>query len=250
MQAFRIKNLNFSYGNLKVFDNLNLSVSEGKFVTIYGKNGSGKTTLAKIIGGIYKSNSICFGDHIDKKDVYILSDELDYDGYVMNILINELKGLDKKKISDKVLKLSKDLGFDKILNRKFNDINLKEKRLVGLGIALLNKPKILVLDNFFEAMDKKTKIFVLRKLKKKPFTIINLTNDSNDMMISDEIFIIGNGKVLLKGGKKRVLENEDFFEENDMSLPFVINLSNKLRFYDLIDKVYFDEKKMVDDLWK
>ena len=67
MQAFRIKNLNFSYGNLKVFDNLNLSVSEGKFVTIYGKNGSGKTTLAKIIGGIYKSNSICFGDYIRKK---------------------------------------------------------------------------------------------------------------------------------------------------------------------------------------
>ena len=47
-----------------------------------------------------------------------------------------------------------------------------------------------------------------------------------------------------------VLENEEVFEENEFELPFVVSLSNKLKFYDLIDKVYFDEKKLVNDLWK
>ena len=46
MQAIEIKNLSFNYGNIKVFDNLNLSISKGSFVTIYGKNGSGKSVLA------------------------------------------------------------------------------------------------------------------------------------------------------------------------------------------------------------
>ena len=35
-----------------------------------------------------------------------------------------------------------------------------------------------------------------------------------------------------------------------MELPFTVNLSNKLKFYELIDRVYFDDKKLVDDLWK
>ena len=250
MQAIEIKNLSFNYGNIKVFDNLNLSISKGSFVTIYGKNGSGKSVLAKIISGKYKSKSLIFGKGLTKKDIYFISDDLDYDGYVMNILINSLKGLDKKEISDRVLEVSKEFKFDKVLNRNFDDICLKDKKLVGLGLALLKEPKILVLDNYFEGIDKKTRIYILRKLKKLSITIINLTNDFNDMMVSDEIFIIGEGHVLLKGGKRKVLENEEFFEKYDLGLPFIINLSNKLRFYDLIDKEYFDEKKLVDDLWK
>ena len=72
---------------------------------------------------------------------------------------------------------------------------------------------------------------------------------ANDELL-DEVVIIGGGKVLLKGSKKRVLEDENFFETYDMELPFTVNLSNKLKFYELIDRVYFDDKKLVDDLWK
>ena len=81
-------------------------------------------------------------------------------------------------------------------------------------------------------------------------TIINFTNDVEEGLVGNQVVIIGNGKVLLKGSKKNVFENENFFEENDMNLPFVVSLSDKLKFYDLIDKIYLNEKKLVDDLWK
>ena len=249
MQVVQIKNLNFNYGENVIFNNFNLNISEGKFVTILGKNGSGKTTLAKILGGFYKKNILIYGEN-DYQNIKVIFDDLDFDGIVMNILINSLKGLDKKEISDRVIEVSKLFGFDKLLNKDYDTLCLKDKKIVNLGICILRKPKVLVLDNIVEGLDKKNKNIILKKLKKLKITVINLSNDVNDALISDEVVIIGGGKVLLKGSKKRVLEDENFFETYDMELPFTVNLSNKLKFYELIDRVYFDDKKLVDDLWK
>lgn len=249
MQVVQVKNLNFNYGENVIFNNFNLNISEGKFVTILGKNGSGKTTLAKILGGFYKKNILIYGEN-DYQNIKVIFDDLDFDGIVMNILINSLKGLDKKEISDRVIEVSKLFGFDKLLNKDYDTLCLKDKKIVNLGIGILSKPKVLVLDNILEGLDKKNKNIILKKLKKLKITVINLSNDVNDALISDEVVIIGGGKVLLKGSKKRVLEDENFFETYDMELPFTVNLSNKLKFYELIDRVYFDDKKLVDDLWK
>ena len=249
MQVVQIKNLNFNYGENVIFNNFNLNISEGKFVTILGKNGSGKTTLAKILGGFYKKNILIYGEN-DYQNIKVIFDDLDFDGIVMNILINSLKGLDKKEKSNRVIEVSKLFGFDKLLNKDYDTLCLKDKKIVNLGIGILSKPKVLVLDNILEGLDKKNKNIILKKLKKLKITMINLSNDVNDALISDEVVIIGGGKVLLKGSKKRVLEDENFFETYDMELPFTVNLSNKLKFYELIDRVYFDDKKLVDDLWK
>ena len=249
MQVVQIKNLNFNYGENVIFNNFNLNISEGKFVTILGKNGSGKTTLAKILGGFYKKNILIYGKN-DYQNIKVIFDDLDFDGIVMNILINSLKGLDKKEISDRVIEVSKLFGFDKLLNKDYDTLCLKDKKIVNLGVGILSKPKVLVLDNILEGLDKKNRNIILKKLKKLKITVINLSNDVNDALISDEVVIIGGGKVLLKGSKKRVLEDENFFETYDMELPFTVNLSNKLKFYELIDRVYFDDKKLVDDLWK
>ena len=249
MQVVQIKNLNFNYGENVIFNNFNLNISGGKFVTILGKNGSGKTTLAKILGGFYKKNILIYGEN-DYQNIKVIFDDLDFDGIVMNILISSLKGLDKKEISDRVIEVSKLFGFDKLLNKDYDTLCLKDKKIVNLGIGILSKPKVLVLDNILEGLDKKNRNIILKKLKKLKITVINLSNDVNDALISDEVVIIGGGKVLLKGSKKRVLEDENFFETYDMELPFTVNLSNKLKFYELIDRVYFDDKKLVDDLWK
>ena len=83
MQVVQIKNLNFNYGENVIFNNFNLNISEGKFVTILGKNGSGKTTLAKILGGFYKKNILIYGEN-DYQNIKVIFDDLDFDGIVMN----------------------------------------------------------------------------------------------------------------------------------------------------------------------
>ena len=93
MQAIDIKNLNFSYGNIKVFNNLNLSITEGDFTTILGKNGSGKTTLANILSGNlkYKGDILFFNKSFKSNDIGFVDDLSEYDSgdLVMNVLIKK-----------------------------------------------------------------------------------------------------------------------------------------------------------------
>lgn len=260
MQAIEIKNLSFKYGNLTVFDDFNLSVSEGMFTTILGKNGSGKTVLANILAGNlkYDGEILIFGKPLNKeifKEIkVVLSDMDDYDDIVINLFISLLHDTYEKDIKDKILKLATDFYFEDCLNRNFNDLNISKKVLIILGMMVFIKPKILVFDNVLEQMDRDLKIDVLKKFKRnfknEKITIINMTVLANDALLGDNIILIDSGKVILKGSKKKVLEREDIFEAYDMDLPFVINLSNRLKFYELIDKIYLDEKKLVDVLWK
>ena len=80
MQAIEIKNMVFSYGNIKIFDNFNLGISEGSFVSILGKNGSGKTTLVNILSGVLKfeGNILIFGKSLSKdiinKNIFTIYD--------------------------------------------------------------------------------------------------------------------------------------------------------------------------------
>ena len=57
MDILSIKNLTFRYNDKFIFDNFNLSIERGSWVTIAGSNGAGKTTLVKILAGLEKSYS-------------------------------------------------------------------------------------------------------------------------------------------------------------------------------------------------
>ncbi len=257
MQAIDIKKLSFNYGNIVVFDNFNLTISEGRFVTILGKNGSGKTTLVNILNGRlkYKGEISVFGvslnKHINKEIAFIFDDMGEYEtsDEVIDVLAKTVKGKDKK---EKIINIASEFDFLNFININFNKLSLEKKKLVVLGRALLQEPKILIIDNLFEGINKDLRCQILKKLKEytKSMTIVNFSNDVEEALFSDMIVIIGDGKILLKGSKKKVFENETFFESNDLELPFVVNLSDRLKFYDLVDKIYFDEKKLVDDLWE
>lgn len=259
MQAIEIKNMNFEYRNTMVFENFNLNIPEGRFISILGKNGSGKTTLVNILSGAFKfkGNILVFGipikkDIVKKNIVTIYDDVCDYDSFdtVMELFLKVLKRDNK----DKILEVALGFGFDDVLNTVFNFLPLEKKKLVILGMKLVQSPKILILDNLFDGMSRGVKSKILRNLKKEvkknKLTVINLSNDVEEALYADMVVIIGEGKVLLKGSKRKVFENESFFENYELELPFVVNLSNKLKFYELVDKIYFDDKKLVDDLWE
>ena len=191
-----------------------------------------------------------FGDSLNKKIAFIFDDMDEYgtSDKVIDVLAGVTKGKNKK---EKIIDVALEFGFLDFLNDDFNSLPLEKKKLIILGKALIQKPKVLIIDNLFEDMDKDLKGIILKKLKKymKGMTIVNFSNDVEEALFSDMVVIIGDGKILLKGSKRKVFENETFFENYDLELPFVVNLSNKLKFYDLVDKVYFDEAKLVDDLW-
>lgn len=257
MQAVEIKNLNFSYGKRVVFDNLSVNIEAESFTTILGANGAGKTTLARILSGNFKFKGeiLLFNKDIHKNNFVTLvvadMDDYDEDEIVMNVLKKAVKGYKKE---EKILEIATDFKFNKSLNKYFKELSWNEKILMVLVCGLLQKSKILIIDNIFEMVDETDKNRTLTKLKKyakeTKMTIVNITNDSEDVLKGDNIIILGDGKVILSGSKKAVLEETELFETRGLCLPFIVDLSNKLKFYELIDKTYYLEKKLVDDLWE
>lgn len=247
MSIISIKNLNFKYKNNIIFENLNLSIKENKITVILGSNGSGKTTLFNLIKK--KNEKIKIGDDLNIK--YLSQTDLKLTNntvfeYISKVVENNK---DSKIELNKTLKY---LGLSNVLNEKINNLSSSDKQLLNFVCTLIYDPNLLIIDEAFNNVDPYKKDNVLKMLSdlKKDVTIIYLTKDIEDSMIADEIMVLGDKKVILKGSKDKVYSEEKVLNGLGFKLPFMIELSNRLKFYDLIDKNIYDMQKMVDTLWK
>ena len=119
---------------------------------------------------------------------------------------------------------------------------------------LVKKPKILILDDAFSMISNLTtdKIFKMLKkyYKENNMTIVNVTNEVEETIYGTMIAIISNGKLILNDKKENVLLNEKVFKNLHLSIPFMADLSIKLKYYNLINNLELDMDKMVNKLWK
>ena len=247
-----INKLFFKYDHKVIFNNLSLSIKKGKFTTILGNNGCGKSTLVRLLTGLENSNGSILIDGVvfENPDNTLISET------VMEDLAFPLENLNCSRdfIYSKINEISKYLGIDHLLNRCPRDLSGGEKQLVGLGCALITGPELLILDEAFSMVDSMSKLNMLKLLRriKKDFnvTILNITHDIEESVYGDDIFVINDGSIVIHDNKKNVYKQEKKLNELGFELPFMVSLSNKLSYYDLLDKVVYDMEDMVDLLWK
>ena len=262
-----IKNLNFKYHDKEIFNDLNLEIDRGKIVSIIGPNGSGKSTLVKILVGLYKYNgSIIIDDTQLLKDnikdirkkigvVFSNPDNQFVAETVMDDIAFTLENMNYKKndIRSKIEETTKYLGIYDILEQNPHNFNNNQKQLVSLASALVHDPKILILDEaltMLDPFDKEKMLKILQELNNNGLTIINISHDIEDTLISDEIYVMNEGKIVLQGTKEEVYNEEKLLHNLGFDLPFMVELSNRLKFYDLIDHTIYNIEEMVDTLWK
>lgn len=267
MNIISINNLNFKYRNKVIFENFDLDIKENTITTIIGKNGSGKSTLVKMLVGLLPSgNKIKYKDDVlniknlrkimKKVGVVFENPDNQFVGQtVMEDLVFTLEnmGYAKKKIKTKLDETIEKFSLSEIINESPNNLNDNQKQIVSLAAALIHDPEILILDESLTYVDpyEKEKILkLLLELKEKGLTIIYVTHDIEDTLISDEIVVIDDKKVLLKGNKDDIYKEEKILNKLGYKLPFMVELSNRLKFYDLITETIYDMKEMVDTLWK
>lgn len=263
-----IRDLTFKYDDEFIFNRFSLNIKENSWTTLVGPNGSGKSTLIKILLGLLRAEGYI---NIDKK---ILSSENIRDirsqigvvfenpdncfvaETVMDEIAFSLENLEypKKEIKKRINTIAHTLEITNILERNPYTLSGGEKQLVALAAALVHDPKILILDEALVRIDNQDKVKILEIIQKiyqeKKMTIINVTHDMEETIYGDDIIVIDNGKIVLKGPKELVLKEEKILRELGLELPFMAALSLKLQYYNLIDEMIFDMDELVNILWK
>ncbi|WP_027634011.1 spermidine/putrescine ABC transporter ATP-binding protein [Clostridium hydrogeniformans] len=227
-----LKNISKAYGDNTVLDNLNLEIKRNEFLTLLGPSGCGKTTTLKILAGFETSDSgnvIFENTDISSVPPYARALNTVFQKYALfphlNVYENIAFGLKIKKVSkdliDKkvkeMLKLVSLEGFEK---RKIDSLSGGQQQRIAIARALVNEPKVLLLDEPLGALDlklRKEMQLELKKIQKKlGITFVFVTHDQEEALtMSDTIIVMNNGKIQQMGTP------EDIY--NEPSNAFVAN---------------------------
>lgn len=246
---------------LDLFNNLNMYIEKNTINTISGPNNCGKTTLMRILDRTIKINTniVIHGKEINEyKDLeYSKIIQVVFPNKILfqeKTLLEEIKTQSDTIDTDKIDFLLTKLNLKKYQNKDISLLNEKETILVQIILAIINAKEIVIideLDNYFND-NELIKLYKLFKeiIKKYDLTFILTSINLNPSIFSDYIYIIHNGKVLLKGEPLRVLDKDNILNKIGLNIPFIIDLSVKLKDYDLLNEIKLNQESLINKLWK
>ena len=228
----KISKINKKFGDLDVLVDCELKVMDGELVTLLGPSGCGKTTLLRCLAGfeIPDSGNVFLGNQevtnvpCNKRNVgfvfqnYALFPHLTVAKNVdYGLAVRSVPSKKREELVDKTLAL---VGLNSLDNRYPKQLSGGQQQRVALARALILEPKILLLDEAFNALDAKLRISMqieLRKLVKKVgITTICVTHDQIEALtISDRIAIMNQGRIDQIGTPNDIYErpNTEFVAE-------------------------------------
>ena len=255
MSILKINKLKYS----ELFDDLSIDISDNMFVTVSGPNNCGKTTLIRILSREINGN---FDIEVLNKPIneYKLDE---YSRTIQSIIPNETYFIEKNLYEEMnyncnsnlsyIEYICKGLKIKKIVNNEYSTYSNQEKVLAQLAIALTSQPKILMIDNispYFSNKEIESIIEFLKEYQRRyNLTIIYTTLNLDESLNSDYLYIINDGKIELEGEPSEILQKDNIINKIGLDIPFMIDLSVKLRDYDLIKDIETDKDRMVDKLW-
>ena len=249
MSKLEIKNLSFSYDGInKVIDDVSFSVEKGSFVSILGHNGSGKSTLAKLIVGLLEKDDgqIFFnGEEIDKKTYKNLQSKTSLifqnpdNQFIGSTVEDDIAfGLENRQfphnlMQEEIERFADSVGMLDYLKKEPINLSGGQKQRVALAGALILKPEILILDEATSMLDPKGKSTVRKVINRihkenKELTIISITHDIDEALLSDKVLILSKGKLIKEGKPQEVLKDEEALLEVKLDMPFVYRLEKEL----------------------
>ena len=211
-----INNLDKSFQDVHAVNDLSLRVKEGELFAFLGVNGAGKsTTISIMCGMLAKDGGKVFIDGKDvDKDMREITKELGvvFQNTVLDAKLSvkdnltsraALYGITGKEAKQRIAHLADLLEFKDILNRNFGKLSGGQKRRVDVARALLNNPKILILDEPTTGLDpeaRKALWSVVTSLRKNQnMTVFLTTHYMEEAADADYVVILDSGKISAEG---------------------------------------------------
>lgn len=241
----KIENLTKYYGNTLGIKDLSLNIKTGECFGFIGPNGAGKSTTIRCIMNVINKTSgkvLIDNKKFNKNDTlinniigYLPSEIHLYDDYTVRKMIEYNASFYEKDLSERTNYLCKKLNVD--MDKKVDELSLGNLKKVGIVLALMHEPKILILDEATNGLDPlMQEVFyeLIREEKAKGTTIFFSTHNLNEIKkICDRVGIVKNGTLIKVGSVKSLTEN--------MFLIVTIYSSE-------LNKMKFDEKIIEKDL--
>lgn len=234
-KAIKVRNLNKRIRGKQVLKNINFDIYEGEIVGLVGPNGAGKSTLLKIMTGLYsiESGDIFYFDYNMKYDfercMAIIGTLIESPDLYKNLSGKQnlelfksmFKGIDEETIKEIV----QIVEMEKFLGKKFKTYSLGMKERLAIANALINKPRILILDEPTNGLDPIgiKKIMEILSNMKDTTIIISSHMLSEIETLCDKIIFIKDGQVVnIKQIDKTVKKKNVIFEVDDYSKARVL----------------------------
>lgn len=207
-----LKNISVAFEDELVLDKIDLSIADKEFVTLLGPSGCGKSTTLRIIAGFVEPDEgdIVFeGKKINGVPAYKRQVNTIFQRYALfphlNVYENIAFGLRIKKVPEKeieerveeILKLVNLKGYEK---RNINKLSGGQQQRVAIARAVINRPKVLLLDEPLAALDLKLRKDMQVELKniqqRLGITFVFVTHDQEEALaLSDLVIVMNNGKI-------------------------------------------------------
>ncbi|QZY54796.1 spermidine/putrescine ABC transporter ATP-binding protein [Crassaminicella profunda] len=219
-----LKNVSKIFGDKEVLCNIDLSIKPKEFVTLLGPSGCGKTTTLRIIGGFEyaTTGNVYFeGNKINEIPPFKRQINTVFQKYALfphlNVFENiafglKIKKIDKLLIEEKVKAMLKLVNLKGFENRKINSLSGGQQQRIAIARALVNEPKVLLLDEPLGALDLKLRKEMQIELKKIQqrvgITFIYVTHDQEEALtMSDRVVVMSEGEI------QQIGKPQDIYDE-------------------------------------
>ena len=220
--VIEVKNVHKSFKAVHAVKGINLTIDQGTFVALLGPNGAGKTTLVEMIEGIQKP---------DKGEILIMGKTWKNHEHelrrIIGLSLQETRFIDKLRVTETLSLFASFFGMgkdrvDEVVNlvgldekKRAYVVNLSggQRQRLALGISILNRPKVLLLDEPTTGLDPNARREIweiLLKLKQQSGTSMILTTHYMEEaeQLCDYVIIIDQGEILKEGTLDQMLSNE------------------------------------------
>lgn len=206
MSSIKVTNISKSIKKKKILNNINLDLKAGGIYGFYGRNGSGKTMLFRAISGLIipdVGTIDVFGEQIGKDvsfptDMGIIIENVGFWPNLTGYQNLQLLASIKKKIDNDIIdKTLERVGLSEDKHKKYGSYSLGMKQKLAIAQAIMEKPKLLILDEPTNSLDEQTVRIVHNIFKEEQVrgcTILICSHNKEDIKnLCDSIYIMDNG---------------------------------------------------------
>lgn len=222
-KAIEIKGLNFSYDDIPILIDINITIPKNKTIALVGESGSGKSTLVNLIAGLLKpkSGEIFFDSlsyrninisTIRKKIGYVTQEGVIFDDTIANNInfwscntidskcMDRIKKAAKMAHCDKFILATSD-GYESFVGDKGIKLSGGQRQRLAIARELFKETEILILDEATSALDSESEYYIQQSIKKLKGTktLIVIAHRLSTVRNCDYIYVLHNGRVIERG---------------------------------------------------